>query len=399
MEHEALAGSRLMLDATTADIFPPAGHGAPNDRVPQTQGETGLPVGTVIFSADDHVSVGEDIFFDNFPVHLKEHAPRLWRDEQGVFQIGMNGQSFLPPAFVEVVSHFERRPGCDAANVEARLADMDAEGVDKSLVFPNEVLGTLAFPDHNLRELCFQIYNEHIAAWQAKAPDRLYGVGLINWWDPAGARRSLEQLKSLCLKTFLLPLNAMAAPDGTKLDYASKAMIPVWEEIEAAGIPVAHHIGEGDFGHDEHNRVAMGLIQLVHSFREMFGKYTFGGILDRHPGLKVGWFEGGINWTVSTLQDATYIDASIKHTYNWPMKHEPEYYWRNHMSASFVIDPLGLEMIDRIGVERAMWSTDYPHNEGTLGYTRTSLRSVVEAVGVERAVDIVGGNVARFLGV
>ncbi|MDP3905921.1 amidohydrolase family protein [Novosphingobium sp.] len=388
-----------MLDATAADIFPLEGHGAPNDRLPQTKGDTGLPAGTLVFSADDHVSVGDDIFYDNFPANLKEYAPRLWRDEDGVFQIGMNGKSFLPPAFSEVVSHFERRPGCNAANVEARLADMDAEGVDKSLVFPNEVLATLAFPDHNLRELCFQIYNEYIAEWQAKAPDRLYAVGLINWWDPAGTRRSLEQLKSLGLKTFLLPLNAFTFPDGTKIDYAGKAMIPVWEEIEASGIPVSHHIGEGDFGYDEHNRIAAAMIQLVHSFREMFGKYVFGGILDRHPGLKVGWFEGGINWAVSTVQDATFLDASVKHTYNWPLKHTPEYYWRNNMSASFMIDPLGLEMIDRVGVENAYWSTDYPHNESTLGYTRSSLRSVVEAVGVENATKIAGANIAKFLGV
>ncbi len=388
-----------MLDPTNAEFFPPEGHGAPNDRIPQAAGETGLPAGTLVFSADDHVSVGEDIFYKNFPAHLKEYAPRLWRDEDDIFQIGMEGKSFLPPAFIEVVSHFEKRPGCDAANVEARLADMDAEGVHKSLVFPNEVLGTLAFPDHNLREMCFQIYNEYIAEWQAKAPDRLYAVGLINWWDPAGTRRSLEQLKSLGLKTFLMPLNSFTFADGTKIDYGGKAMIPVWEEIEASGIPVSHHIGEGDFGHDEHNRVAMGLIQLVHSFREMFGKYVFGGILDRHPGLKVGWFEGGINWAVSTVQDATHIDASIKHTYNLPIGHDPEHYWRSNMSASFMVDPLGLEMIDRIGVERAFWSTDYPHNEGTLGYTRTSLRSVVETVGVDKAVKIVGANVARFLGV
>jgi hypothetical protein len=32
-------------------------------------------------------------------------------------------------------------------------------------------------------------------------------VGLINWWDPGGARRTLSQLKALGIKTFLMPLN------------------------------------------------------------------------------------------------------------------------------------------------------------------------------------------------
>jgi len=385
-----------MFSDTTSDLFPPKGHGAPNDRRPQTEGETGLPAGTEVFSADDHVSVEEDIFYNNLPEELKDRAPRLWR-EDGVFQIGMDGKSFLPDAFIEVVGHFENMPGCSAENVDARLADMDAEGVSKALMFPNEVLALLAYPDHEMREACFRIYNEYIAEWATRAPGRFYPVGLINWWDPAGARSTLAQLKSLGIKTFLLPLNPFTFPNGDKIDYAGKAMIPVWEEIEAAGLPVSHHIGEGDFGHDENNRLAMGLLQLVGSFREMFGKYIFGGILDRHPGLRVGWFEGGINWLVSILQDADYIHASIQHTYNWDMKHDPEYYFRNHMYSAFILDPLGLEMIDRVGVDKVMWSTDYPHNEGTFGYTRSALKNIVDAVGPENGRKIVSDNLVHFL--
>jgi hypothetical protein len=45
-----------------------------------------------------------------------------------------------------------------------------------------------------------------------------------------------------------------------------------------------------------------------------------------------------------------------------------------------------------------MWSTDFPHNESTYGYTNESLASVVEAVGAELAADIVSGNARAFLG-
>ncbi len=45
------------------------------------------------------------------------------------------------------------------------------------------------------------------------------------------------------------------------------------------------------------------------------------------------------------------------------------------MCASFMVDPLGLELIDRIGVDRVMWSTDFPHNESTYGYSNESLAS------------------------
>jgi hypothetical protein len=45
-----------------------------------------------------------------------------------------------------------------------------------------------------------------------------------------------------------------------------------------------------------------------------------------------------------------------------------------------------------------MLSSDYPHNEGTFGYSERSLAAVVDAVGAEDAVRVVGGNIKKFLG-
>jgi predicted TIM-barrel fold metal-dependent hydrolase len=55
-------------------------------------------------------------------------------------------------------------------------------------------------------------------------------------------------------------------------------------------------------------------------------------------------------------------------------------------------------LIDQIGVDKVMWSSDYPHNESTFGYSEKSLAAVVEAVGAEDAARIVSGNITQFLG-
>lgn len=155
------------------------------------------------------------------------------------------------------------------------------------------MLALFHFPDKELRERVFRIYNEHMAELQERSGGRFYGVGLINWWDPVGTRRNLEELKSLGLKTFLLPLNPGKDDDGNVIDYSSATMRPVWDEIEAAGLPVTHHIGETPPKTPcEVNSVVVGMMINVDSFREMFSKYIFGGILDQNPGLRVGWFEG-----------------------------------------------------------------------------------------------------------
>ena len=45
-----------------------------------------------------------------------------------------------------------------------------------------------------------------------------------------------------------------------------------------------------------------------------------------------------------------------------------------------------------------MWSSDFPHNESTYGYSNESLAAVLNAVGPEVGEAVVGGNIKRYLG-
>jgi predicted TIM-barrel fold metal-dependent hydrolase len=376
--------------------FPREGMGAPFKRKPQAEGRVGLPADTVVVSADSHISLAEDIWYDRFPQRLKDRAPRIWFDGAG-FQFGSAEKPLLPRQVMLALEQYESLPGCQSNRMEARLADLDAEGIDKELVFPNGIQIMFGYPDLEVRSLCFRIFNEYLAELQSEAPGRFYGVGLINWWDPVETRRSLEELKALGLKTFLLPMKSAPVSGAAPIDWTSDQMTPVWDEIEASGIPVSHHIGEAP-QITQYNFLPMSFVYNAGTFREMFGKYIFGGILDRHPGLRIGWYEGGINWVPATLQDAEAAHASYVHTYNWNLQHEPAHYWREHMWASFITDPLGLELIDRIGADKVMWSSDYPHNESSFGYSRSSLQQVVDIAGPEQASAIVGRNAIDFLG-
>ena len=381
-------------------LYPPGGFGAPKDRQTHAAEDNGLPAGTEVFSADNHISLSEDIFYEKFPPELKEKAPRIWY-EDGAYMVGKGkGQTFLPLDFSRVLMQYDDLAGAATTNIEARIAELHDDGVDKELAFPNAVLALFHYPNMDLRERVFRIYNEHIAAVQERSNGHFYGVGLINWWDPDGARRTLDEVKSLGLKTFLLPLNPGKGLDGEIIDYGSTAFSPVWDEIEAAGLPISHHIGETPPKTPcEVNSVIVGMMINVDGFRETFSKYLFSGILDRHPSLKVGWFEGGIAWVATALQDAEHLLASYQHMFNRKVEHDIRYYWNTHMSASFMVDPLGLKLLDEIGVDNVMWSSDYPHNESTFGYSQKSLKSVVDAVGQEDAVKICSTNIKKFLGV
>jgi predicted TIM-barrel fold metal-dependent hydrolase len=387
------------VSSPTAILYPPEGFGAPKYRKGHATGDYGLPKGTEIFSADNHISVADDIFYERFPEELKGAAPRIWY-EDGAYMVGMKGKAWTGGDFGRVLMQYDDLAGAASNNIEARIAQLAEDGIDKELAFPNAVLALFHYPDKALRERVFRIYNEHIADLQERSNGHFYGVGLINWWDPKGTRATLAELKSLGLKTFLLPLNPGKDDEGNIYDYGSTDMDAVWDVIEESGIPVSHHIGETPPKTPcQHNSVVVGMMVNVDSFREQFAKYVFSGILDRHPKLKIGWFEGGIAWVPTALQDAEHMLASYRHMLNHELQHPVRHYWDDHMSASFMVDPLGLELIDKIGVDNVMWSSDYPHNESTFGYSEKSLKTVADAVGPEAATKIVSTNVKQFLGI
>ena len=64
-----------MIGNSSTLRYPPGGLGAPKDRHPAPPVDLGLPAGTEVFSADDHISLADDIFYERFPEGMKDRAP------------------------------------------------------------------------------------------------------------------------------------------------------------------------------------------------------------------------------------------------------------------------------------------------------------------------------------
>jgi predicted TIM-barrel fold metal-dependent hydrolase len=367
----------------------------PFKRVPQSKGDFVLPEGTRVISADNHFSIAEDIWFERFPSSLKDKAPRVWRGQGGTLHVGFNGISAMPEAMHAAIAEFDQLPGC--SSVEDRLRDLDAEGIEKEIVFPNGALGVIFRPeaDLNLREYTFRIYNEYMAELQQRMPGRFYGVGFINWWDPSKTRDSMRELKGLGLKAFMLPQNPGLDHLGRKIEYQSRAMEPMWQAIEESELPVSFHIGESAIS-SERGEPGISALQNFAPFRKTVGELVFGGILDRHPSLQVVFAEGGINWGASLLQDMAFIYAGHRNVGVWQAREDVEYYWHNNLYTTFMFDKLGLAMLNLLGPDRVMWAQDYPHGESAFGYSWSAMKQVVDATTAQNARKILGGTAERL---
>lgn len=368
-----------------------SGIATPRKRVAQPAGKVKLPEGSILVSADNHWSFCDDIFYERFPAHLKDKAPRAV-NEDGAFIFHVGGKSLFTKTINKILRTHDSVPG--NYQMEPRLKDMETEGVQKEIVFGNSIGAFYAYPDLEVREWVFRIYNQYMSELQQKAPGRFYGVGLINYWDPSRTAESIAELKALGLKTFLIPMFPMGA-DRQPLNYGDESMEPMWQAIEDAGLPVCFHVGE--FALDNPGTVGLGLFQTFGPFRKNFGELVFCGIFDRHPRLQVVFVEADLNWVPGALQNAEVLYDVYGEQFDPQLKHRPSYYWHNNCYATFMSDPIGLKMLNLIGADRVMWTQDYYHGESLYGCTSSALQEIVDLVPSDEDVKkIIGGNAIKL---
>jgi predicted TIM-barrel fold metal-dependent hydrolase len=63
-----------------------------------------------------------------------------------------------------------------------------------------------------------------------------------------------------------------------------------------------------------------------------------------------------------------------------------------------MVDPVALQLVDQIGEDSLIWCADYPHPEGTFGFTGELLKASYETLGPVAGAKFLGGNAARLWG-
>jgi len=133
--------------------------GQARHRTPQRG--TPIPEDVVLVSADSHWLETGEVWTSRFPSHLRHKAPRVYWDDRDNLQLEIEGKNAFPAEYLEVAAFAEQVRGM--WNIDARLEDLDAEGVAKELLFPQRLLVMLHYPDLEVREWVFRAYNRYIS--------------------------------------------------------------------------------------------------------------------------------------------------------------------------------------------------------------------------------------------
>ena len=282
------------------------------------------PEGTVIISADSHMLEG-DYWVDRFPEHLKDQAPRMAFVDGG-WQLTIAGKHMTPPVIAAgLCTSMECTPGL--TDVEARLKDLDVEGVEKELIFPQRLFGLYMFGKMMNRAETFGAYNAAIAETCAKGNGRLFPVMVPNYWDMAEAKASVDRCAALGARCLMVPIKPGEDAAGEPIQYSSPSSIRALgrgcRERHSALLPTSARPSPPP------RRGAAGTFvpaTQMQGFRHIWGQLTFGGVFDRFPKLQVVFVEGGISWVASMLHDADMIYNSFPTAMNPKLAHPPSWY-------------------------------------------------------------------------
>ncbi len=283
---------------------------------------------------------------------------------------------------------------------ETYLEMMDAEGLDRMVLYPSKGLyaASVEHMDGRLSAAICRAYNRWLRDFCDAAPDRLIGVAVTALHDPLlAAEEARYGVEELGLRGCTVRPNPYA---GRNLE--DPAYDVFYAEIARLDVPLAIHEGAGacmpQYGERHRSRLARHA--MCHTMEQMGAAFsmTAGGVMERHPTLRVALLEAGGGWLPYWLdrldEHAHWLRHASNETGHLTMR--PSDYFRRqgwiHVEPD---DPCFRSVIDFLGADRVVWATDYPHPDGRFPGV---VDGIFEAKGLSpREIELYAGGNAQVL--
>ena len=352
-----------------------------------------MRAGLTIFDADRHVVEPLDMWPEYLEPRWRDGAPYLARPageslEMRVARLGAHALVTAPPvlmlddrplwnrlserAAIELAMAVRERPGTLEAGMDpaGQLASMDECGIDRAWLFPT-VASNLAAIDgmHPDRAGAFaRAYNNWLRDYCAHDPARLRGVGLLARHDPRAMVAELVRVTDeFGWSAVVIRPEPVAGRNLSHEDYR-----PFFAACEGRGVAIAFHGGaHAHLPTAGAERFASRFAQMVcaHPLEQMLALLTLieGGVLERHPRLRVAFLEAGCSWVPAWLWRMDHMYQQFSGELGERVPRPPSEYVRRQCFIGAEPDEPGLiAAIEWIGADRLVFGTDFPHHDHPL---------------------------------
>ena len=337
------------------------------------------------------------------PATLRDRAPRIERFEQGdgwvlegvadPINFGMNACAGLPPEEMKGWARFEdlRRGGYDPA---ARLDEMDADGVDAEVLYPTPRLSQaiVANPDPELHLACVRAYNDWLSEYVAEAPERFGGQMLL---PSCGVEAAVAEIDRVIERPGIRGVVMGCYPNGELEPSADDDK--VWARVVEAGVPVSIHVSLTKTMPAAHRAKLPGYGRFYDAPERMI-ELVFSGVFDRCPELHFVFAEVDIGWVPYVKEQIDNNFQRLDPVSQFGLQAPPSEYIEHHFSFAYITDTFGIRNRHDVGVDRIMWSSDYPHISADWPQSWRTIQASMSGVPSDEREMILAGNAARLYG-
>jgi predicted TIM-barrel fold metal-dependent hydrolase len=338
---------------------------------------------------------------------------------------GLGGREY--PDSVEIGPNVGDRPGMGSP--EQRVGELDTDGLDAEILFSGAqgpVAWRATIKDDDAYKAVVRGYNEFL--WEeycSAAPDRLLGLGMM---PVTGVDDAIAEME-YCVRNGLLGVQLNAFPAGQS--HPSPEDDRFWAASVDLRCPVTVHV---EFNHPTvasaaHNGVSarsyggglagptflyakqpeQGFLDII----QRYAKYGFrgslhvaqmiwAGVFDRFPDFQIYFAETQVGWIPNFLEqmDQHYVrhQKAAEQLLGLPaLKQLPSEYVKEHVYWGFVYNPVGVRAMHReVGVDRIMWSSDFPHAESDWPNTAKALEESFAGIPEDAKQKMLTGNAVDF---
>ncbi len=396
-------------------------------------------------TAEDLDFVDADGHLVEPPFGLQQYAPAEYRDRIYHLEIDDDGEEWVvvgdqrmaanvftltaAGGFTEedrIRSHqgelkfSEMQGGC--WNLEPRLADMDADSISESVLYPTLFLTFQSQHPLDLVVVQCQAYNDFLTDHCKESGGRLHGVAVVPQRDPEAAAAEIARVGG---RPEIVGVQVRPNPAVDWKPLNDPVYDPIWRAASEHGLPVGFHplmsadlpgavqglrlgqLGTSDIPVQDEADIAVDNIfftQMIGNPADMMSTLTFlvaGGVLDRFPDLRVAFLETNGGWIVPWLERLDH-HAEI---YGWDvpwLKDEPSAIFRRQCYISFDADESTLPFTAThplVGADRILWATDYPHPDAKIPGITAELAATIAPLPIDQQRLIAGANARALYGI
>ena len=374
-------------------------------------------------SADSHFESPPEQWTHRVPKQFRDRAPRRIKLANGHDGLQLEGQRLTyggtslyggrpPETFDPTIMDYNNTPGCGSA--EQRLREQDQDGIDAEILF------SLSVRNPYIRDKAAMIaiihsFNEYMAEeYCVVDPDRLLAMAVLPNIGVEDDIREMEYCRRLGFK------GAWLATYPSGKGFPSSEDDRFWAAALDLDMPViVHtsfptHVGSREtpmfkYPHEPEGeqRPPTDLIQRLarqgpyHTGAVEASQMVVAGVFERFPKLRIYWAENNVGWL-------PYFYEQMDHEYStncfWAerylglpkLKRPPSEYLREQAYWGFFEDHVGVRLRHEVGVDRMMWSTDFPHVVTRWPNSLKVLDSQMAGVPEEEKRKMVAGNAIDF---